>query len=256
MKLIYKLFHQDPESRDGVISVTSGLGIFANILISLIKIIVGIAASSIAIISEGANNAADALSSVLTIVGTKLAGKHPDKAHPFGYRRIEYLTGLVISVMILVAGIEMLISSVKLIFSPEELNVSYISTIIVAVSAVIKFFLGVYTIRKGKETGSSALEAVGLDCRNDSFASVVSIVSALIFLIFGLSLDAYAGVIVSALILKAGIEILRDTVSELIGRSGEQELAEKIYEEINNTDGILNAADMMLHNYGPDTWSG
>lgn len=256
MKLIYKIFHQDPESRDSIITMTSGLGIVTNILIAVLKIVIGVAASSIAIVSEGANNAADALSSVLTFIGTKLAGKHPDKNHPFGYRRIEYLTGLVVVVLILVTGIEMLISSVKLIFQPEELNISYLAIVIVAITAVVKFFLGLYTIRMGKKTGSSALEAVGIEGRNDSFASVISILSAVIFLVFRVSLDAYAGILISVLIIKAGYEVLKETLSELIGRAGEKELAEKLYKEIRGTDGIVAAADMMLHNYGPDTWSG
>ena len=256
MKLIYKLLKQDPDSRDGIISATSALGILANILIALIKVIVGAMASSIAIISEGINNATDALSSVITLVGTKIAGKHPDEKHPFGYRRIEYLTGLVISVMILVSGIEVLISSVKLIFSPEELNVSYVSLAVVAVSAVIKFLLGMYTEKMGKKAGSDALVAVGLDSKSDCFASIITIVASLVFLVFHKSVDAYAGILTSLLILKAGYEVLADTISELIGRAGEKELATKLYSEIFATEGILGAADMMLHNYGPDTYSG
>ena len=247
---------QDPSSREGVVSSTSVLGIAVNLLISILKVIVGVLASSIAIISEGVNNAADALTSTLTLVGTKLAGKHPDEKHPFGYGRIEYLTSLVISVLIIITGAEMLFSSIKLISAPEELNVSYLSLIVVAVSAVIKFFLGVYTIRKGKSVGSTSLEAVGLDCRNDSFASIVTLLSAAVFLIFGFSIDAYAGIFTSILILKAGIEVLIETVSELIGRPGEEELASRLYKEIRATPGIINAVDMMLHNYGPDRYSG
>lgn len=256
MKLLYKLFKQDPESREGIITTTSGLGIIVNLLVASAKVIVGFLASSIAIVSEGVNNAADALTSILTLVGTKLAGKHPDKNHPFGYGRIEYLTSLVIAVLILVTGIEMLTSSIKLIFNPEPLSISYLSLAIVAVSAVIKFCLGVYTIKMGKKAGSGALEAVGLDCRNDSFVSVVTIISALVFLLFHKSIDAYAGVFTSALIIKAGVEVLKDTISELIGRPGEKELASQLYKEIISTEGIIGAADMMLHNYGPDAYSG
>ena len=256
MKLLYKLLRQDPSSREGVIAATSGLGVLVNILLAAIKVVIGLLASSIAIVSEGINNAADALTSVLTLVGTKLAGKHPDKKHPFGYGRIEYLTGLVIAVLILVTGIEMLISSVKLILEPEELSISYITLIIVAVSAVVKFVLGGYTIRMGKKAGSSALEGVGVDCRNDSFVSVVTILSALVFLVFGFSVDAYAGVLTSLMIVKAGLDVLRETVSELLGRQGEKELADKIYREVKATEGIIGAADLMLHNYGPDAWSG
>lgn len=256
MNFLYKLFRQDPESREGIIATTSGLGIAVNLLIATTKVIVGLLASSIAIVSEGVNNAADVLTSVLTLVGTKLAGKHPDENHPFGYGRIEYLTGLIISVMILVTGIEMLISSIKLVFHPEELSISVLSLLVVAGSAVIKFILGVYTIKMGKKAGSSALEAVGLDCRGDSFASIVTIGAALVFLIFHISVDAYAGIFTSAIIIKAGLEVLMNTVSELLGRAGEKELATKLYREILSTPGIVGAADMMLHNYGPDAYSG
>lgn len=256
MNIIYKIFRQDPDSREGVIAATSALGIAVNILIAVAKVIVGLLASSIAIVSEGVNNASDALTSVLTLVGTKLAKKHPDSKHPFGYGRIEYLTSLVISILILVTGIEMLTSSVKLVFHPEELSISYLSLIIVAVSAVIKFFLGIYTIKMGKKAGSGALEAVGMDCRNDSFVSVVTILSAVVFLVFNKSIDAYAGIFTSLIIVKAGLEVLRDTVSELLGRPGEKELATKMYNEILKTEGIIGAADMMLHNYGPDAYSG
>lgn len=256
MNFVYKLFRLDPESREDIISATSGLGIVVNLLIAAAKVVVGLLASSIAIVSEGVNNASDALTSVLTLVGTKLAGKHPDKDHPFGYGRIEYLTSLVISVLILVTGIEMLISSVKLVFNPEELSISYISLIIVAVSAVIKFFLGIYTIKMGKKADSGALEAVGLDCRNDSFVSIVTILSAVVFLVFHISVDAYVGIFTSLIIIKAGVDVLKDTVSELLGRPGEKDLATALYREILKQDGIVGAADMMLHNYGPDAYSG
>ena len=256
MNVLSRFFPGENTSREGIISSTSILGIGVNLFIALAKIIVGAMASSIAIISEGINNATDALSSVITLVGTKLAGKHPDEKHPFGYGRIEYLTGLVISIMIIVSGVEMLISSVKLVFEPGELSISYFSLAIVAVSAVIKYFLGTYTIKMGKKADSEALVGVGLDCRNDCFASLITIAAALAFLIFGLSLDAYAGIATSVLILKAGYEVIISTLSEIIGRPGEKDLAVTLYKEILSTEGILGAADMMLHNYGPDRYSG
>lgn len=256
MSLIYKLFRQDPEKREDIISMTSGLGIFTNIVMALAKILIGVMASSIAIISEGMNNSADVLSAVITLIGTKLAGKHPDEEHPFGYGRIEYLVSLIISVLILVTGVEMLSSSVKLIFHPEELKISYLALAIVAGSAVVKFALGMYTIKMGKKADSNALIGVGVDSRNDSFASIITIISSLAFLLFHVSLDAYAGILISVLILKAGLELLKDTVSDLLGRPGEHELALELYKEIRGTDGILAAVDMMLHNYGPDAWSG
>ena len=225
-------------------------------LIAGVKIAAGLLASSIAIVSEGVNNAADALTSVLTMVGTRLAGRHPDAKHPFGYGRIEYLTGLVVAVVIIVSGVQMLIESVKLIFRPEELSISYVSLAIVAVSAVVKFFLGLYTIARGRGAQSDALVGVGLECRGDSYISIITIGVAVVFLLTGVSLDAYAGVVMSAIILKAGVEVLLKIVSELIGRPGEKELATKIYQRVRATPGVVGAADMMLHNYGPNAWSG
>lgn len=256
MKLLYRLFKLDPGSREGIIGATSALGIIVNLLIAGVKVIIGALASSIAIISEGVNNAADALTSILTLLGAKLAGRSPDKKHPFGYGRIEYLTGLLIAVLILVTGVEMAINAVKLIIKPEPVEISYLSLAIVAGSAVIKFFLGVYTIKMGKKANSSALEGVGMECRGDAFVSLITIVSALLFILFKWNVDAYAGLITSAIIVKAGAEVLLSTVSELIGRPGEEKLAEHIYKTVRSTEGVLNAADLMLHNYGPDAWSG
>lgn len=256
MKLICKILRQDPDTREGIISGTSVLGIIVNLLIAAIKIVLGLLANSIAIVSEGVNNASDALTSVLTLVGTKLAGKKPNRKHPFGYGRIEYLTSLIIAILILVTGFEMIKSSVELILHPEPMDISLIALMAVAISAVIKFFLGVYTIKQGRKADSGSLTAVGLDCRNDSFVSVITIASAIVFLVFEVSVDAYVGIFTSLIILKAGFEVLKDTVGELLGKPGKEELAAKIYREVRSTEGVLGAADMMLHNYGPDAYSG
>ena len=256
MNLIYKLFKLDRNTREGVVSATSVLNVVVNVFIALIKIVIGALASSIAIVSEGVNNASDALTSILTLVGTKLAGKRPDSKHPFGYGRIEYFTSLIIGTLILVGGIEMLISSIKLIFNPEQLKVSYLSLIIIFGSALIKFVLGNYTISKARSVDSQSLEAVGVECRNDSFISIVTIAVALIFLFTGKSIDAYAGIFTSSLIIKTGLEILFDNISSLLGQSADKELANKLYREIRDTDGVINAVDMILHNYGPDSYTG
>ncbi len=256
MALIYKLFKLDPNSREGVVSATSILSVIVNLFVALMKVVVGLLASSIAIVSEGVNNATDALSSILTLVGTKLAAKAPDAKHPFGYGRIEYLTNMVIASFILVGGAEMMLNSIKLIFNPEKLNVSYVSLAVVAISAIIKYFLGVYTIKTGKRVGSQSLEAVGVDCRNDSFVSVVTIISSLVYLLGNISIDAYAGLFTSYLIVKAGYDIMKDTVAELLGQPADEELVKELYKEIRSTEVIINAVDMVLHNYGPDAYTG
>ena len=143
MHLLYKLLRQEPGSRDGVVAATSVLGIIVNVLIAALKVAIGVFASSIAILSSGVNNATDALTSVLTLVGTKLSAKRPDAKHPFGYGRIEYLTSLVIAGLILFSGFEMLIGSVELIFEPAEMRISHLMLVIIAVTAVIKYFMGV-----------------------------------------------------------------------------------------------------------------
>lgn len=256
MQFICRLFRQDPNTRDGIISATSALGITVNVILAITKVILGLLTSSIAIVSEGANVAADSLSSLITLLGTKLAQKHPDEKHPFGYGRIEYLVSLIIAVLILVTGVEMLTSSVKLIFHPEEMNISYLAIAIVLGSAIVKFCLGTFTMHMGKKADSNALVGVGLDSRGDAYASLVTIASSLFFLLFGINLDAYAGIFISLLILKAGWEVLSPTIADLLGRPGEAELAKELYQEIRSTPGILSAVDMMLHNYGPDAWSG
>jgi len=262
MKFLYKLFKQNPDSRDGVIAVTSVLGVIVNVLVAGAKILIGALVHSIAIMTEGVNNASDAVTSMLAFVGSKLSKKHPDEKHPFGYGRIEYLASLVIAVLILITGFEFLTGAVETIYKEfilhekSELDVDVISLIIVAVSAAIKLALGLYTIKMGKKVDSAALVGVGTECRNDCLASVLTIVSSVIFILFGFSVDAFAGLIISALLIKAGFDLLKDTVGDLIGRPGEHELASKLYKEIRSTDGVLAAADMMLHNYGPDSWSG
>ncbi|MBQ7381334.1 MAG: cation transporter, partial [Clostridia bacterium] len=208
MKLFYKLLKQDPNTREGITITTSALGIVVNTVLAIVKILIGVAVGSIAIISEGANNASDSATSLITIVGTKLSTRHPTKKHPFGFGRIEYLTSLVISILILVTAIELFISSFKIIFTPKALSISYITLVIIAVSAIIKFLLGTYSIRMGKKVSSNSLIAVGTDCRNDAFISAVTILSALIFLLFDFSLDAYTGILTSVFILKTGLDIL------------------------------------------------
>ncbi|MCR4626252.1 MAG: cation diffusion facilitator family transporter [Treponema sp.] len=238
------------------ISRTSMIGILVNVLIATVKIVIGLASSSLAIISEGINNATDAGSAMLAFIGSKLAGKKPDKKHPFGHGRMEYISALVIGILILYAGFSLIVDSGKGIFIPAELSVSVLSIFIIAFTAIIKFLLGIYTMFTGKKLDSTTLIAVGLDSRNDAFFSILTIISTTLFIIWHISIDAYVGIVFGFVVLKSGIDTLKETVDDLIGRAGKEELARKLYKEIRSTKGIIYAIDMILHNYGPDFYSG
>ena len=256
MEPCVKIFGTNFHSRERVVAFTSGFGAVVNLFVALLRIVVGTIASSMAVISEGINSATDSLISIVAFVGAKLATKRPDQKHPFGYGRIEYLTSLAVGVFILVAGIETLVNSVKLIFKPSELNLSALALIVVVVSSAVKFALGVFMIRIGRKVDSGALTAVGLDSRNDSFFSVATVGSIVLFWTTGVSIDAYVGVLAALLLLKTGFDVLRGAIDELLGGSGKKELADAIYKEIRETEGIIAAADLTLHNYGSDRRSG
>lgn len=256
MNFLYSLFKQDPDSREGVILTTSWLAVIVNLLCAAVKILIGIFASSLAIISEGLNNAADGTSSILTIIGTKLAGKHPTKEHPFGYGRVEYFTSLIIATLIMITGFESIKEAISSIFEPSKMEVSILIVLIIAVFGVVKYLLGNYMLKQGERIGSASLKGIGKECKADCIVSVVTIISTVIYLCFDLSLDAYAGIITSLFILKAGYDILKETAADLLGTAGDKELADELYQLIRSNPIVINAADMMLHNYGPDAYSG
>lgn len=231
---------------------TSLIGIGVNVLLVIFKAIIGLAANSIAIILDAVNNLSDALSSVITIIGMKLAGKPADKKHPMGYGRIEYLTSAIISIIVLYAGVQSLISSVKQIIHPEKAEYSTVSLIIVGVAVGVKLLLGLYVKRSGKRVNSDALIASGTDALFDSIISASTLIAAVIFLITGLSLEAYLGVIISAIIIKSGIEMLRETLSKILGERIDAELSNAIKTTVRGVEGVRGAFDLVLNNYGPE----
>ncbi|MBQ6574912.1 MAG: cation transporter [Lachnospiraceae bacterium] len=237
--------------REKKITQVSIVGIVVNILLGVVKFVFGSLTKSIAIVSDAVNNLTDSSSSIITIIGTKLAAKKPTREHPFGYGRIEYLTSIIISVMILITGAEMLMSSIKAIIHPEEVNYSIASIAILAVTVVVKTILGSYFQKNGRDIQSDALIASGADAKNDALVSLITIASAAIFLLTGFSLDAIAGAVISAFILKTGFDILKDTLDKILGERADAELAEAIKETVRSRPEILGAHDLILHNYGP-----
>lgn len=244
------------QSREKTIIKTSIIGIITNILLAAFKAVVGLMANSIAIVLDAVNNISDAGSSLITIVGTKLAGKDPDKKHPFGYGRIEYLTAMIISAIILYAGITSLIESVKQIIHPETPDYSAVSLIIVAVAVVVKVILSRYVKGNGEKVRSDSLVNSGKEAMLDAVISTATLVAAGIFLIFHVSLEAWLGAVISLIIIKSGIEMLRDTISQILGEQNDPELAKNIKQTVAEFPEVQGAYDLVLNNYGPDAWNG
>ena len=244
-------------SREKQIIRTSIVGITANLFLSLFKATVGFITGSIAIVLDSVNNLSDALSSVITIIGTKLAGKPADKKHPFGHGRVEYLTALVIAIIILYAGVTSLVESIKKIINPTIPDYNISAIIIISVAVIVKISLGLYVKAAGKKVNSDSLVASSQDALMDSIISASTIAAALVFIIWHISLEAFLGIIISFAIIKAGIETLRETISKILGERIDSKLAHEIKNTINSCDKeIYGTYDLVLNNYGPDVHLG
>lgn len=244
------------DSREKVVIKTSIISIIANIILAGFKAFVGLLANSIAIISDAVNNLSDAISSIITIVGTKLAGKAPDKKHPYGYGRIEYMTAFIVSAIVLYAGITAFTESVKNIIKPEAADYSTITLVILIAGIIVKFILGLYVKKKGKEVNSDSLVASGSDAFNDAILSISVLASAIIYLIFKVSLEAYVGVLLSIVIIKSGIELIKESVDNMLESRVESELSRSIKKEVTKEKEVQGAFDLILNNYGPDKYLG
>ena len=243
-------------SRDKVIVRTSIIGIAANLFLAGFKAAVGLLSHSIAIVLDAVNNLSDAASSIITIVGTRLAGKAPDKKHPFGYGRVEYLSAMVISVIVLYAGITSLTESVKKIITPETPDYSTATLIIVAAGVLVKIVLGRFVKSVGEKVNSDSLVNSGKDATLDSIISASTLVAAGIFLWKGISLEAWLGAVISLIIIKSGVEMLRETLSKVLGERADAELAQEIKKTVLSFPEVNGAYDLVLNNYGPDTFNG
>ena len=240
------------ESREKIIVRTSIIGIIANALLAGFKAFVGIVTGSIAIILDAVNNLSDALSSVITIIGTKIANKGQDKEHPLGHGRVEYLTAMIIAVIVLYVGITSLKESVVKIIHPERPEYTTASLIIVGVAIFVKIGLGLYVKRTGESVKSESLTNSGADALNDSIISASTLFAAIVFIVTGLSLEAYLGVIISIIIIKAGVEMLQSAYDQIVGVRIDAEMASGIRKTVSSVDGVYGVYDLLLHNYGPE----
>jgi len=244
------------QAREKTIVRTSVIGILVNVFLAGFKAMIGLMTHSIAIVLDAVNNISDAASSLITIIGTKLAGKEPDRKHPFGYGRIEYLSAMIISVIVLYAGITSFVESVKQIIQPETPDYSAVSLVIVAVAVVVKILLGRYVKSVGVKVHSDSLVNSGEDATLDAAISASTLVAAGIFLIFHVSLEAWLGAIISLVIIKSGFEMLRDTISKILGERADAAFAREIRKTISSYPEVSGAYDLVLHNYGPDSFNG
>lgn len=235
---------------------TSIIAILANVGLAAMKAIVGTTANSVAILTDAINNLSDALSSIITIVGTKLGGKKADHDHPYGYGRIEFLTAMIISFIVLYAGITSLADSVKKIIHPEATSYSSLSLILLAIGVLVKIILGRSVKGTGEKINSDSLVASGSDALNDAILSSAVLVSAILQKTAGLSLEAWFGAVLSVFIVKSGIEMLKGTLDQILGGRSEAELSKQIKEAACEDPQVFGAYDLFLDSFGPDRWRG
>ena len=239
------------QKRERAIIRTSIIGIGTNVMLAVFKAIIGLISNSIAITLDAVNNISDALSSVITIIGTKLGAKQPDRKHPLGHGRIEYISSMVVAAIVLYAGITSLVESFKKIISPEKASYDTISLVIIAVAVLVKVLLGKYVKKQGVKHNSGALIASGSDALFDALISASVLASAIIYLAFDISLEAYVGVLISIFIVKAGIEMMTETISEILGKRSDKEDTDKIKNIIAEEKEVRGVYDLIIFNFGP-----
>jgi len=242
--------------RSKVIVRTGIVGIVVNCLLAGVKAFFGFLSNSVAIVLDAVNNLSDALSSVITIVGTKLAGKAPDKKHPLGYGRIEYLSAMIIAAIVIYAGITSMVESVKKTFNPSDVDYSTATLAMIAIAVVVKLVLGRYVKKTGERVMSDALTESGTDALFDAILSFSVLVSALLFVLFKINIEAYVGIFIAAFIIKAGIEMLMSTLDDILGKRAPKEYTDEVKKTICEDEAVSNAYDLILHSYGPGKFLG
>ena len=240
------------KNRSNIIVRTSIIGILTNLGLVTLKAIVGIFANSVAIIMDAINNLSDALSSVITIVGTKLAQKKPDSKHPYGHGRVEYLTSLVISIIILIAGSGAIVESVISIIENKEPSFNVVSLILIAVAVIVKIVLGLYFRHVGKKVNSEALKGSGIDALFDALLSLGTLISIVVSLVWHVNIEGYIGVVIGLFMIKSGIDVLRTSLSSIIGERTSKETSEAIKHLVCQNPEVKGAYDLIVNNYGPD----
>ncbi len=238
--------------RERTIVRTSLIGIAANILLAGFKAVIGFLSHSIAVTLDAVNNLSDALSSIITIIGAKLGGKAPDRKHPLGHGRVEYLSSMIVSGIVLYAGITALIESIRKIIHPEEPDYAVISLVIIAVAVAVKIVLGRYVKKQGEKVNSGALIASGSDASFDAILSASVLASAILYMTTHISVEAYVGALIAVMIIKAGIEMMSETLNDILGHRADEETSRKIKALLTEEPEVRGAYDLFLVDYGPN----
>lgn len=243
-------------NREKEIIKVSVINILVNIILSVFKGIVGFISHSIAIQADAVNSLSDALAAVITIIGIKLSGKEPNEKHPLGYGRYEFLSDGIVSFLVLYAGIITLIDSIKKIINPEKVDYSYITLVVLSVAIVAKIFLGIHEKSKGKKYNSKALQSSGIDALSDAVVTLAVLLSAILYIVLKINVEAYLGLVISFIIIKSGFEMFRDTIDEILGKRVQSEIIKAVKSTLNEDEKVLGAYDMILHSYGPEKYIG
>ena len=257
LSFLIKIFIKDSENvkdakvREKYGVVLGGYGIFLNLLLFLGKYIAGVLSQSIAMTADAFNNLSDAGSSLISLIGFKLAGQKPDPEHPFGHGRMEYLSGLCVSALIIIMGYELIRDSLNKIINPEDLTFSYVSVIILTASILVKFYMAFYSKRIGKKIDSQTLLATSADSLSDTISTFVVLFATLLNHFFLIKLDGICGLLVGILIIITGIKAAKETISPLLGAPPSEEFVKKIEEIVMSHKEIVGIHDLIVHDYGP-----
>ncbi len=255
--LIVKKFIKDkenissPEIREKYGILSGSVGILLNVIMCALKFISGLMASSIAIIADAFNNLSDAGSSIVTLVGFKMAGKPADKKHPFGYGRIEYISGLIVSIVIVFMGIELIKSSIDTLITGDSANFDIFSTIVLLISMGVKLWMCVFNRKLSRDINSVALNTIAMDSLSDVLATFTVLIGIAITHITGVCVDGYSGIIVALFIIYTGINTAKDTLSPLLGQRPDKNLIDHIRCDVLKNKEIMGVHDVLIHNYGP-----
>lgn len=256
-KLLLRLFvknyenSEDMDVRASMGKLAGATGIVCNIFLFLGKLLAGLLAGSVAIVADAVNNLSDASSSVVTLLGFRLAQQPADQDHPYGHARYEYLSGLMVAVLILVIGVELVKSSVGKIVHPEAIDFSLITVGILVASVLVKLWMSMFFGALGKRIHSLTLQATSVDSRNDVVSTIAVLAGCLVGYIFRVNIDGYVGLLVAVFILYSGVNIVKETISPLLGEQADEELVGKIKTLVLSDEAVLNVHDLLIHDYGP-----